>query len=514
MAPLSTLANGTPRFQTNGDYPKKLLGADGRPIEGDDGLLIPHHQTFAAIWNAFNRTYSYRYDEALRNSREQALAMRRDPFIWGCLDERYGAVCQAPWYVEHDNPEDEGEQAVSSELTKLVKAIPWLTGLFRNLEDAAWYGRYGSQIQVGTVDVNGVPQKGIIYHRPLNGDKIQVRWDGTPAVMIQPALMGDLKAKGAEIEIITGERSPLLVLNKPQFRERFLINQFERDDADYYEGEMAGAVGGVGIRSRIYWGCWMRDEMLGWAVNYMRKVGTLGLLVFPYQEGNPESQAAAETNVRQAGNRSALIVPTVTGQDPKSSAPFVISPNTAGIDALTSMIDSYWERHIERYIVGQNMSDGKDNESGLGGSGRSQFAATSKYHKIKGDSDRLAECLTKDLLKPLHRWNYPGQRFVYRFVFGIPDPNAAERLKSGTELVAAGVSLLADELREAGGFSKPKPGEETVGGRQELDDGTVLGPDGKRVVTATDEKQQADQAMKQKAMKDKGNSGLADNSGE
>lgn len=493
-----------PSRNGSAEPPRRLLGADGKPIEGDDGLLLPHQKTFAAIINAFNRTYSYRYDEALRDSHEMALCMRRDPFIWGCLDERYSAVCQAPWSVEPDDPEDAGQVDVASELTKLVEAIPWLTGMFRNLEEAAWYGRYGSQIQVGDVDVNGVTQRGIVYHRPVNGDKIQVGWDGIPRIMLSPTAIDGLKARGAKIEnekptVITGERSPLLVLDKQQWRERFLINQFERDDADYYEGEMAGAVGGVGIRSRIYWGFWMRDKLMTWAVNYMQKVGTLGLLVFPFDEGNPDSQAAAERNIRESGNRSALAVPVTPGQSAKDVAPFLLSPSTAGIDALTAMIDSYWERHIERYIVGQNMSDGSDNESGLGGTGRSKFAANSKYHKIKGDADRLGETLTKDLLKPLHRWNYAKQRFTYKFVFGIPDPEAAERLKAGTDLVTAGVPILADELREAGGFSKPKEGEETVGGQQTMEDGTVLGPDGKRVVTATDEKQQADQAMKQKA---------------
>jgi len=63
---------------TNGTAPpRRLLGPDGKPIDNDDGMLLPHYANFAALWNAFNRTYSYRYDEALRENYENAMAMRR-----------------------------------------------------------------------------------------------------------------------------------------------------------------------------------------------------------------------------------------------------------------------------------------------------------------------------------------------------------------------------------------------------------------------------------------------------
>lgn len=440
--------------------PPKLLGPDGKELASDTGIPLAHYANFAAIWNAFNQTYSYTYDEAIRASWENTLSMRRDVFIWGCLDERYRAAIQSPWHVDYPDEEDEGQRAVAGELEKLVLAIPRLTSMFRNLEDAVWYGRYGVQVATGMVDANGVPQTGITYHVPVNGDKIQVGWDGIPRVMISSTVQNDYEKKGWKV--VTGMQSPMVILDRPELRERFLINQFERDDADYFEGEMGGMVGGVGVRSRIYWGWWMRQEMLGWAVNYMRKVGTLGLLVFPFAEGNPESEQAAQENIKQAGNRSSLMVPVPAGSDPKQVAPFVISPSNAGIDSLTSMIDAYWERHIERYIVGQNMSDGKDNDSGLGGSGRAEFAADSKYDKIKGDCDALAETLTIDLLKPLHRWNYAGQRFVYQFKFGVKDPQSADKLAAGIQLAGL-VEIKADELREAGGFSKPQPGDEIAG---------------------------------------------------
>ena len=454
--------------------PPKLLGPDGKEVANSNGdVPLAHYANFAAIWNQFNQTYSYRYDEAIKNSWENKLSMRRDVFIWALLDERYRAVTQSPWYVDHPDDEDTGETAVAGELEELIRAIPRLTGMFRNLEDAFWYGRFGSQFATGPCEANGVPQIGIVHHVPVNGDKIQVGWDGIPRVMINPTKAVEYEQRGWHIQ--RGEQSTQVVLDRPELRERFAINQYDRDDADYYEGDMGGMVGGVGIRSRIYWAWWLRQEMLGWAVNYMRKVGTLGLLVFPFAEGNPESEAAAEENIKQAGNRSSLMVPVPNGSDPKQVAPFVISPSNAGIDSLTSMIDSYWERHIERLIVGQNMSDGSESGNALGGSGRAEFASQTKYDKIKGDADTLAETLTRDLLKPLHRWNYAGQRFVYRFVFGVKDPQSAEKLEAGIKLASV-VEIKADELREAGGYTKPKPGDDIVGGGMAAPNG--LGLDG------------------------------------
>ncbi len=446
------------------DPPRLIDPKTNEPFADDGAMALPHVFNFAAIWNYFNQTYSYRYDEALKQSWENALCMRRDTFIWGCLEERYLGVIASPWSIKSiDKEADDAAKERAGELTELVQAIPRLMNFFWSLEDAAWYGRYGNQFAFGPTEVNGMPQRGIVRWVPVNGDKIQCEWDGVPAVMISPMKRSDYEKNGWTVK--NGERAPLVYLDKPELRDRFAISQHWRDDADYFEGEMAGAVAGVGIRSRIYWSWWMRYEMLGWAVNYMRKVGTLGLLIFPYDEGNPDSEAAAKTNSRQAGNRSTLIMPVPRGADPKHLSPQIVAPNTAGIDALTGMIDSYWERHIERYIVGQNMSDGSDNDSGLGGSGRANFAAASQYLKIKCDADMLAETMTQDVVRVLHKMNYPGEPFRYRFTFDVDDPKSKERLEAAKSIVDMGGSVKADDVREVGGFSKPNPDDEVLGGQ-------------------------------------------------
>jgi len=79
---------------------QRLQDAGGEAIEDAGGFLLPHVRTFAAIWNTFTRTYRYTWDEAIKHSPTNALTMRRDAFVMGCLQERYLQVAQLPWHLD------------------------------------------------------------------------------------------------------------------------------------------------------------------------------------------------------------------------------------------------------------------------------------------------------------------------------------------------------------------------------------------------------------------------------
>lgn len=243
---------------------QRLQDRNGEAIEDEDGFLLPHFRTFAAIWNTFTRTYRYNWDEAVKHSAANALTMRRDAFVTGCLQERYLQVAQLPWHLEPENANDPNQSTITAALTDILKATDRWHHFTMQLVEAIWYGRFANQIRWDAIPVNGQTRLAVTDHRPVNGDKIQFGFDGTPRVMVHAA--DATKLPGAADSIIFGDRGPMLELKDPRWRQRFVIHKHIPNDADYFEGELAGGVHGVGLRSMIYWLWWLRDEMLGWAV--------------------------------------------------------------------------------------------------------------------------------------------------------------------------------------------------------------------------------------------------------
>src|SRR5262245_29457985 len=84
--------------------------------QSEDGSLVPHHLTFQGVINWVSKTYSYRWDEALRHLPANALAMRRDAFIRALMQERVLPSAQSKWAVDVDNPKDVAQKRVKDGL--------------------------------------------------------------------------------------------------------------------------------------------------------------------------------------------------------------------------------------------------------------------------------------------------------------------------------------------------------------------------------------------------------------
>lgn len=428
-----------------------------------DGMLLPHYRTFTSVWNLHSRQYHYRFDEAIRQSPQNALAMRRDAFIMALRQERYYPTANTNWHIETDDDKDPIQQALVKQLTAEVRCTPYLSKLFLSLLEAIWYGRYGSQITPRQETVNGLRVWVVGKHKPVNGDKIQFSYDDIPGVMVNSQWTPPPEEMA---NIIRGERSNVLLLDQGKWRDRFIIHKHELDDADFFEGEMAGAIHGVGLRSRLNWVYWLRDEMLAWCVTFMEKVGLLGLLVFYYEEGNNDSFEKAQQAAQSVSHQNAIVVPIPKGQSKTSAGADLIPASTNGVSTLQEIISGYFERHIERLIVGQSMSSGHDQQNSLGGTGRAEFAADTKYQLLKFDADNLGETLTSDLLGPLMRMNHSALPFKPRFVFDVPDPRSKDKLASAKSFVDMGGTVIEDEVRKLVGFSRPTDDDDVIGGQQ------------------------------------------------
>jgi len=465
-------------YATGSDSP--ILGPDGKPmrLQNPGELALPHVLTYAQILQAFSQVYSYRWDEAIKHQRANALAMRRSAFLMALLQERKLAVASLNWHLEPEDEEDATQEEVCEELTRIIRHTPHFQKFLMSLLEAIWYGRYGVQIAWDYERIAGQERLYVCRWAPVNGDKVQYQYylpnqntprdDGTPVILVHASQSVDLP----QAETVITDRGRGLLLSSRYWRERFVIHKHEIDDADYFEGEMAGAVHGVGVRSRVYWFEWLKQEMLEWITTYMQRTG-LGLTVFFFEAGNPRSQEQAEKAARQQGKDSVIVWPRPVGTEKQGAGVERIETTTTGSEFLFQMLTDYFERIEERYIVGQSLSAGTEG-SGLGGTGVAKLHADTKYRITKFDAQNLGESLTGTEQEPglvwvLNRWNFPEADFQPRFCFDIDKPNAEEQLNAAKTIFDMGIPLDADEVRGIAGLSKPEEGVELVARMEQME---------------------------------------------
>ncbi len=358
------------RINLNAELP------DGSKMIGPGGFLIPPSRQFSMIVNSGTRVYSSRFDEAMRDSVISARAMRRDAFIRGLLEERVLPTINRSWELEIDDDRDPDQIAVRDSLTRIVKSIPNFDAYKRAQLDAVWFGRAGCQWGFKR-DADNDFRWGIPGWSPVHGDSVQFTFDGTPAILLDSATSGWYTQNGATTgphgDIRSTDRGGMaLVLQRPYWRDRFAIHRHIFEQADYLEGELAGSVQGLGLRGLVYWQYVVRTDALTWMLAYMQAVGQMDLLVFNYPAGNAEAKANQEANAQKIIGKAAIACP----RNPSGNWPAVeqIQMNSAGLKALHDLVADYFDRHIERLIVGQSMSSGADKGDGLGGTGRAMFS--------------------------------------------------------------------------------------------------------------------------------------------
>lgn len=431
----------------------------GPGLRPEDPKGTPKHvTTFAGVINSISRLYSQRFDEAMRNSKEDALAMRRDCYIRALLNERKRPTAQRGWYIDCVNPKDKALKKAADRATLALKYLPKFTTFRFSLLEAIWYGRFGTQLTWSVRPVEGQPWTVPINWRPVNGDKIAFDFDMTPAVAVNRVF-----AKQWSDHIIYSDTLPFLKLTNQQWRRQFVIHSHEVEDADYTDILGAGAIGGTGVRGQIYWAWWLRDECLSWAINFMQKVGTLGLLVFWYTDGNSSAKKAAEDAAARASQDTVLVLPKPAGETKETWGVEAIQPSTSGIQELRDLIADYFEKHIERLIIGQSLS-GNDGGGGLGGAGVAALHRDTKFQILAFDSNNLDETLTNDLLRPIVAMNEPDiDPNMLAFKSILPDPAQQEALRNMTAIWEK-VTVPTTEVYRISGVRQPEIGEPVIGG--------------------------------------------------
>lgn len=449
------------------------------PSRFADGQAVPHVLTFGQIVGSGHAYFHGQWDEAWRHSRQDAMVMRRDCFLQSLMQERRLAVSSLNWHLEVPDEKDPMQVAVRDSLTEIIKGIRPLRRIIYSLTDAIWYGRYGVQVKwkwenalagAGMTVSDQLVKAGwkgrkLAVERwlPVNGDKIGHAYDGTPYVL---AYNGDKdELAGAKWIDTTYYRGLLL---QGTWRDRFIIHRHEIDDADFLDAEMAERVHGVGVRDRVFWLDWLRREWLSKVCDWIDRVG-LGVTVWYYTEGNDAEKAKVMELARKQSGKANIIWPRAPGGKAAGSGIDRMETPVSGSDTLVKL-QEHVEQLIERYVVGQTLSS-KSEGAGLGGTGVADLHADTKSKITAQDASNLGETLSGSdtepgLVNTIQQWTYPAAKFPVTFAFDVEKAESKERLEAAKSIHEMGVDLKEEEVLEAGGFSRPTPGDNIISGQR------------------------------------------------
>lgn len=406
-------------------------------------FALEQFKTFSATYSQHSRSYRYTVDEAIRHSYEIALAIFRDPLVYACMRARQLPTAQYPWHLE---PHDEGDMAQLGQiktLTKIINDIPNFYQFRLSLLESIFFGKAACQYRMKWSQGNRKGFLGIVEHKPINGDKIVFQWDGSIGIRVSSAMY-----KGSRVST---DLSTVHFLS-PVEREVVTVCKFEPTDVDYFDGEMAGAINGFGLRGRIFLYWFIRQNILSLLYSYLERVAA-GFTIFYYQGGNPTSfeqvHAAASTQIGQ----NSILFPRMPGDDNTPSVQR-LEAGTAGPAIFSSQVERM-DSLIQFVILGQNLTFDTA-PTGLGSGVAGAHERTFDRY-LRADALMLQESINTDLLQVLNKYNFPDLPCP-KFVIDIDKPNVTEIVAAAQTLYQMGAPVDGDYLQSVIGLPRPEPG--------------------------------------------------------
>lgn len=470
-------------YVNDGQGGGSLVDHNGRPFDPEavnrvggfagigygDQFPLPHITTFSQIIMSGNATYLHsRYDEALRYTRESALVMKRDCFLTSLLNERKHAVASIPWELEIPDEKDEVQKTVRDALRMALENISDLRHIIWSLLDAIWYGRQAVEIEWGWTRIRGRKIMTVLDWIPINGDKLGWTFDAIPYVLVNAGVVHE--QRGAKLVNTTAGGRGLLLAGT--WRDHFLIHRHERRDGDYFDGESAAGVWGVGIRSDIFWLDWIRRNYLEWITTFLERVG-LGVTLWYYEGSNPAALAAVQDAAQKQSRRANLFIPVFSdGKNKQKGLVERLEVPVNGVDALR-MLKEDIEQKIERYVVGQEASSKSAGSKGLGNEAGAEFQHETKGAIASWDAGNFAEMFTGNARNPgliyqMQLHSFPDTMpdkpngFRVKFKFSGEGQDPEKKLKAIGTVVSFNIPVRADDARKAAGLTKPDVGDEVI----------------------------------------------------
>jgi hypothetical protein len=425
-------------------YPGPQPSEPGGLPPGGGRWVTPNFLSFSALVRSASRAYLYTSDESLRDSQQNALAMRRDPVLIGALRNMQTEVAMLEWSIEPDDETNPAEAEAAKLMTYVVERIPRFQSMKMNLLEAVWYGKYGSEVEYEWRTYRGEQKLFVRNHIPINGDKLRYRWDGTPGILVYSGYPGTTESTDYGLaHFLT-----------PDERISYVIHEYEPDDSDWTEPEMAGAIHGVGVRGRLYWFWWLKQQVFAQLLNYIHRFAN-GLTIFYYNASDPAAKLEAEKAARQQFSNTAILYPRWPSENPDTNSVDRLEVGTANAQLLWNLVDGYFDPIMVRYIQGQVLSSHAE-PTGLG-SKVADLQGDTLDARIKYLAIGLQETLQTDLIDVLYAYNAPGVH-PGRFGFTIDSPDAEKMMAYAEQMFAMGVPLDEDQLYETSQWNKPKAG--------------------------------------------------------
>lgn len=439
----------------------RLKPPDNGALPLNGGLwTMPHYMTFVNYMNAATRTYWWSFDEALRDSQVNSEAMRNDLVIRDALSSRYRSVCMLEDQISPKNKANKSEQFYSNKLTEILHEIPYLQQMKRCLMEAVFFGKYGVQPLCKWDYSTGYKRMIIRSWYPVHGDKLVFKWDGTPGILVNSLY------RTPEVEYT--ERGPAYFL-RPDQEEVFLWHEFEREDSTYYQPELAGSVHGSGMRGRIYWYWWLRQNAQKYMMSFLKKAGN-GYLLVGYPSGNVNAKRAAMSAIEgQEGNNVIYVPVNNSNGDTLDKVITHVPVQMSGAEMQWTIVTGINEM-IRAAIMGESLTT-RGGNTGLGSNLGEQHGMTAD-ERTKYDAVDLETPMNK-LVRFLNKKNCPGNPCP-RYTFLADKRNPGEIMEAANFGLDAGMTIPQSWVEENLGIPQPI-GDEAVLARIQPMQGTAVG---------------------------------------
>jgi len=404
-------------------------------------------------------------DLAVITSRDNARSMWNNLVIREALQSRLWAAAEQSGHVEPEDPKDKRQLKVASEIQKVIDNIPNLLKLKYSLLKSRWFGCYGAMLKYRWK----AHRLAVADWSPVHGDSILFAQDnddiavyttigggvGVKPVTSEAGYIGRAHVIEDDRQIEFDDRGLPYQRIGTHERDAFLLMAYDPDPTDFLEIRRSGAVKGLGIRSTVYPTWYAAQEVLGNLMDWLERIGT-GLTIYKFLRGNEASYNAAKELAESQSNQAVMLIPV----DPEmnSGRPVEgverIEPSAVGLDNMLKVVEDLFNSQIRRFIVGQD-STSRPVSSGLN-SNLADIHENTFSRIVAFDCQDLAQCLTHQLVRVLHKWNHPDDLdFTCKYVIDYDSSDVDKQMQAIKTAWEMGVGFDADEVRSLTGMSKP-----------------------------------------------------------